>query len=229
MPSGSSSACTPMRRKFSTIVAIRSVSLIRSSPASRTVSPSSLAAPSTASTGISSISAAVVSFSMTPPRTGELEISNSPANSPFWLSTSVMRMAAPMPTRKSSSVDRVGFRPYAADSESGARQQQCRHHKKRRRRKVRWHHQVAPRQRRPPCQRDSPPLDPQIRAEFAQSDLGVVARPHRFTHDGLAFRIQPGEQYARLHLRTSDRAAHSRSAATARRGFRAAESGRRGR
>ena len=48
-----------MRRKFSATVAIRSVSLTRSSVASRTVSPFSLIAPSTASTGISSISAAV--------------------------------------------------------------------------------------------------------------------------------------------------------------------------
>ena len=121
-----------MRRRFSATVAMRSVSLMRSSPASRMVRPSSLAAPKTASTGISSISAAVVSFSITPPRTRELATTSSPTNSPLRLSTSVMRIAAPMPARKSSSVERVGFSPTPRMAEARAGQQQRRHDKERR-------------------------------------------------------------------------------------------------
>ena len=48
---------------------------------------------------------------MVPPRTDEWRTRISPVSSPFWLETSRMRMAAPMPVRKSSRAARVGFSP----------------------------------------------------------------------------------------------------------------------
>ncbi len=81
MLSGVSSTRIPMRRKFSTTAAMRSASLMRSSDASRTTKPSSVAATNTANTGISSMSAAVVS-SMTPPRMGALSTRRPPTGSP---------------------------------------------------------------------------------------------------------------------------------------------------
>ena len=124
-PSANSSAITPIRFRFSITVWMRSVSLIRNSDASRTVRPSSVAAPSTASTGISSINAAVTAPETAPPRKVECSTTMSPTNSPFLLSSVGILIFAPMPASKSSSAERVGFNPtpriVKASPESGAR------------------------------------------------------------------------------------------------------------
>ena len=64
---------------------------------------------------------------------------------------------------------------------------------------------LAPGQLRAPVDGDRLPLHGNLRAEFAQRDFGVVARPHRFAHRRDALGEQPRQQHAGLHLRARHR------------------------
>ena len=207
MPSGSSSTSTPMRRRFSATVAMRSVSLMRSSRASRTVSPSSLAAPSTASTGISSISAAVASFSMMPPRTAECSTSISPDQLAVGaLQLQDLARRAPIAGQQIEQRRAGGVQPHAADGQRRAGHEQRRHDEERRRGEVRRHAHFAPGQLRAPVERDrlrAPRKSP--RRTRASAISRVVARAHRLAHRSHALGEEPRQQHARLHLRARHR------------------------
>ena len=225
MPSGNSSASTPMRRRLSTTVRMRSVSFTRNSEASLTVSPSPVAAPSTASTGISSMSAAVrppaivaaAQFGML-----HQQIAHQLAVAAFQIEDA---NPSSHPHQKIEQRRARRVQPHPADGQRRPRRQQRGHNEKGRRRQVRRRHQFPPRQLRPPRHRDLPALHGDLRAEFPQRDFGVIARPRRLRNRCRALGKEARQQHARLHLRARHRQRVIDGPQSARPGSPAAETG----
>ena len=114
-------------------------------------------------------------------------------------------MFAPIPTRKSSSAERVGFSPTPRmeSREPGTSSAATRKNAAEERSDGTTSSRPVSVGR--PASVIFRRLDREVGAELAQRDFGVVARAHRLGDGGLAFGEEAGEQHAGLHLRARHR------------------------
>ena len=111
MPSYCSSTSTPMRRRLSATAKMRSVSLTRSSPASRMMVVPLARAAATAMIGSSSMILGMMEPPISMPLRALPRTVTWPVGSPPSVSRTVSVMLAPMRTRMSMMPERVGFNP----------------------------------------------------------------------------------------------------------------------
>ena len=86
-----------------------------------------------------------------------------------------------------------------------SRDYECGHQEERGRRQVAGNAQFAGLKVRPAGQGDGSALYFQVGAEFAQCQLGVIARAERLMHGGLAVSVKAGQQHAAFYLGACNR------------------------